>query len=83
MEFSHVQIPVVSSIYDLYSFYVIPQLGGLLANDKESYQYLIESIRKFPNQETFKSMIIDAGFEGVNYTNLSGGMVAMHSGIKL
>lgn len=83
MEFSHVQVPVLSSIYDFYSFYVIPELGGLIANDKPSYQYLVESIRNFPNQETFKKLITQCGFEAANYINLSGGIVAIHSGVKL
>jgi 2-methoxy-6-polyprenyl-1,4-benzoquinol methylase len=83
MEFSQVQVPILNSFYDLYSFYVIPELGGLIANDKASYQYLVESIRNFPKQEEFKEMIKDAGFKGVNYTNLTGGIVAIHSGIKI
>jgi ubiquinone/menaquinone biosynthesis C-methylase UbiE len=83
MEFSQVQIPILSNIYDMYSFYAIPELGGLIANDKASYQYLVESIRNFPKQEEFKKMIKDAGFESVNYTNLSGGIVAIHTGVKL
>lgn len=83
MEFSKVQIPVLSNIYDFYSFYMIPELGKLIAGDKESYQYLVESIRNFPDQETFKRKIEDAGFMSVNYVNLSGGIVAVHSGIKL
>jgi len=83
LEFSHVQVPVLAQVYDFYSFNIIPQLGGLIANDKESYQYLVESIRKFPDQETFKSVITKAGFEAANYINLSGGICAIHSGIKL
>jgi 2-methoxy-6-polyprenyl-1,4-benzoquinol methylase len=83
LEFSHVQVPVLSSIYDFYSFNVIPQLGQLIAGDKDSYQYLVESIRKFPDQETFKGVIKNAGFEGANYINLSGGICAIHSGIKI
>lgn len=83
LEFSHMTIPIVASIYDLYSLNIIPQLGHLIANDKESYQYLVESIRKFPTQDTFKKMIEDAGFEAVSYRNLSGGVVAIHTGIKL
>jgi 2-methoxy-6-polyprenyl-1,4-benzoquinol methylase len=83
LEFSHVQVPILSSIYDFYSFNIIPQMGGIIANDKESYQYLVESIRNFPNQETFKDVIKSAGFEAVNYVNLSGGICAIHSGIKL
>jgi 2-methoxy-6-polyprenyl-1,4-benzoquinol methylase len=83
LEFSHVQVPIISNIYDLYSFYVIPQLGQYIANDKDSYQYLVESIRKFPNQENFAKIIKESGFEGVKYTNLSGGVCAIHQGIKL
>jgi 2-methoxy-6-polyprenyl-1,4-benzoquinol methylase len=83
LEFSHVQVPILSSIYDFYSFNIIPQLGQLIANDKDSYQYLVESIKKFPDQETFKNIIKMAGFEGVNYVNLSGGICAIHSGIKI
>jgi ubiquinone/menaquinone biosynthesis methyltransferase len=83
MEFSQMQIPFINNIYDLYSFYVIPELGGIIANDKASYQYLVESIRNFPKQEDFKAMIKEAGFSCVNYTNLSGGIVAIHSGIKI
>ena len=83
LEFSHVQVPVLSSIYDFYSFNIIPELGHLVANDRESYQYLVESIRKFPDQENFKRIIREAGFEAVNYINLSGGICAIHSGIKL
>lgn len=83
LEFSHVEVPILKNIYDFYSFYMIPEMGGVLANDKESYQYLVESIRKFPNQETFKKMIEDAGFSAVSYKNLSGGICAIHSGIKI
>jgi len=83
LEFSHVQTPVLSQIYDFYSFNIIPQLGHIIANDKESYQYLVESIRKFPNQESFKKIISEGGFEAVNYINLSGGICAIHSGLKL
>jgi len=83
LEFSEVQVPVFNTIYDAYSFYIIPELGKLFANDKESYEYLVESIRRFPNQESFKSTIIDAGFDAVYYRNFSGGIVAMHSGVKL
>jgi 2-methoxy-6-polyprenyl-1,4-benzoquinol methylase len=83
LEFSHVQVPVLAQIYDFYSFNIIPQLGGIIANDKESYQYLVESIRKFPDQETFKFIIKNAGFDAVNYVNLTGGICAIHSGIKL
>ena len=83
LEFSHVEIPIFKNVYDTYSFYAIPELGGILANDKPSYQYLVESIRKFPTQSKFKNMIEDAGFSAVSYRNLSGGICAIHSGIKL
>ncbi|CAN6994015.1 unnamed protein product [Brassica oleracea var. botrytis] len=69
--------------YDLYSFQVIPNLGELIAGDRESYQYLVESVRRFPPQERFASMIGEAGFEKVEYENLVGGVVAIHSAIKL
>ncbi|XP_052208105.1 2-methoxy-6-polyprenyl-1,4-benzoquinol methylase, mitochondrial isoform X2 [Diospyros lotus] len=68
--------------YDYYSFSVIPVLGELVAGDRDSYQYLVESIRRFPSQEMFASMIADAGFQNVEYENLVGGVVAIHSGLK-
>jgi 2-methoxy-6-polyprenyl-1,4-benzoquinol methylase len=83
LELSHVEIPVFKNLYDLYSFQVIPNLGELIAGDRESYQYLVESVRRFPPQERFASMIADAGFEKVEYENLVGGVVAIHSAIKL
>ena len=83
MEFSKVTLPILSNVYDFYSFYLIPEMGRLIANDRESYQYLVESIRNFHDQETFKRKIIDAGFKSVNYLNLSAGIVAIHSGVKL
>jgi len=82
LEFSHAQTPLISKLYDLYSFNVIPKMGELIANDRESYQYLIESIRMHPDQETLKSMMIEAGFEDVEYFNLNGGIVALHKGYK-
>lgn len=82
LEFSKVQTPLLSKIYDLYSFNVIPKIGGLVANDSASYQYLVESIRMHPDQETMKSMMLEAGFEDVDYFNLSGGIVALHQGFK-
>ncbi|THU59702.1 hypothetical protein C4D60_Mb07t04830 [Musa balbisiana] len=69
--------------YDYYSFSVIPAVGELVAGDRESYQYLVESIRRFPNQDAFGRMIVDAGFQKVEYENLVGGVVAIHSGLKL
>ncbi|KAJ8286009.1 hypothetical protein GJAV_G00033490 [Gymnothorax javanicus] len=83
LEFSRVSNPLLSSLYDAYSFQVIPVLGEVIAGDWKSYQYLVESIRRFPDQETFKGMIEDAGFFRVQYFNLTGGVVAIHSGFKL
>ncbi|KAG8639605.1 2-methoxy-6-polyprenyl-1,4-benzoquinol methylase, mitochondrial isoform X5 [Manihot esculenta] len=68
--------------YDYYSFSIIPALGELVAGDRESYQYLVESIRRFPPQEKFASMMAEAGFQKVEYENLVGGVVAIHSGLK-
>ncbi|KAA8525615.1 hypothetical protein F0562_007503 [Nyssa sinensis] len=82
LELSHVEVPVFKQFYDYYSFSVIPALGELVAGDRESYQYLVESIRRFPSQEKFASMIADAGFQKVEYENLVGGVVAIHSGLK-
>ncbi|XP_032166725.1 2-methoxy-6-polyprenyl-1,4-benzoquinol methylase, mitochondrial [Mustela erminea] len=83
LEFSQVNNPLVSRLYDLYSFQVIPVLGEVIAGDWKSYQYLVESIRQFPSQEEFKEMIQDAGFEKVTYESLTSGIVAIHSGFKL
>ncbi|KDD75057.1 ubiE/COQ5 methyltransferase [Helicosporidium sp. ATCC 50920] len=85
LEFSKVEesIPGLQQIYDAYSFHVIPAIGKLVAGDQDSYQYLVESIRMFPDQETWAQQIEDAGFKGVEYENLSFGVVAIHSGLKL
>ncbi|GAB6028606.1 hypothetical protein CHUAL_004444 [Chamberlinius hualienensis] len=83
MEFSHLTNPLMQKIYDAYSFQVIPPMGQILARDWKSYQYLVESIRKFPNQETFSQMIREAGFSSVTYTNFTFGVTAIHSGFKL
>ncbi|CAH1230619.1 COQ5 [Branchiostoma lanceolatum] len=83
LEFSQVSNPLISSVYDLYSFQVIPVLGELIASDWKSYQYLVESIRKFPNQEEFAEMIREAGFRMVSYDNLTSGVAAIHSGFKI
>ncbi|KAM4616004.1 2-methoxy-6-polyprenyl-1,4-benzoquinol methylase, mitochondrial [Polymixia lowei] len=83
LEFSKVTNPMLARLYDAYSFQLIPVLGEVIAGDWKSYQYLVESIRKFPNQEEFKGMIEDAGFYCVQYYNLTGGVVALHSGFKL
>ncbi|XP_054851723.1 2-methoxy-6-polyprenyl-1,4-benzoquinol methylase, mitochondrial [Eublepharis macularius] len=83
LEFSHVNNSLLSSLYDLYSFQVIPVLGEVIAGDWKSYQYLVESIRCFLTQEEFKEMMEDVGFMKVEYRNLSSGIVAIHSGFKL
>uniref|UniRef100_A0A6I8P992 2-methoxy-6-polyprenyl-1,4-benzoquinol methylase, mitochondrial n=1 Tax=Ornithorhynchus anatinus TaxID=9258 RepID=A0A6I8P992_ORNAN len=83
LEFSQVTNPLVARLYDLYSFQVIPVLGEVIAGDWKSYQYLVESIRRFPAQEEFKEMIEDAGFRKVTYRSLTSGIVAIHSGFKL
>ncbi|KAK4478920.1 hypothetical protein RD792_014427 [Penstemon davidsonii] len=82
LELSHVELPIFKELYDYYSFSVIPAVGQLVAGDRESYQYLVESIRRFPSQDKFASMIVDAGFQKVEYENLVGGVVAIHSGLK-
>uniref|UniRef100_A0A6B2LC22 2-methoxy-6-polyprenyl-1,4-benzoquinol methylase, mitochondrial n=1 Tax=Arcella intermedia TaxID=1963864 RepID=A0A6B2LC22_9EUKA len=82
LEFSRVENTLFSFVYDSYSFWVIPKLGEVIAQDKDSYQYLVESIRKFPDQPKFASMIREAGFELVEYDNLLNGISAIHSGFK-
>lgn len=82
LEFSKAQTPVLDKLYDLYSFHVIPKMGEIVTNDRESYQYLVESIRMHPDQETLKGMLQAAGFEDVSYSNLTGGVVALHKGYK-
>lgn len=72
-----------AKVYEKYSFNVIPAMGELVAQDRASYQYLVESIRKFPRQEVFAEMMRDAGLRAVTYTNLTAGAVAIHSGFKL
>jgi demethylmenaquinone methyltransferase/2-methoxy-6-polyprenyl-1,4-benzoquinol methylase len=83
LEFSQLPNDGLQKLYDLYSFNVIPRMGQLIAGDRDSYQYLVESIRRFPDQETFAQMIRDAGFEQVSYRNLSLGIAALHSGWKI
>jgi demethylmenaquinone methyltransferase/2-methoxy-6-polyprenyl-1,4-benzoquinol methylase len=83
LEFSQIPVPLAQKAYDLYSFNVIPTMGKLITNDRSSYQYLVESIRKFPDQETFLSMVQNAGFENTSYRNLSLGIAALHSGWKI
>ncbi len=83
LEFSKVDVPLLDRLYDFHSFEVIPRLGQAVAGDRDSYQYLVESIRRFPTQEQFAAMIRTAGFERVSYRNLTGGVAAMHSGWKI
>lgn len=83
LEFSKVTVPPVAKLYDLYSFHLIPKFGQLIAKDKDSYQYLVESIRKFPSQEELKSRMETVGFRRVGYTNLTMGVVAIHRGWKI
>jgi len=83
LEFSQLPNDGLQKLYDLYSFTVIPRMGELIAKDRDSYQYLVESIRKFPDQETFAGMIRGAGFERVKYRNLSQGVAAIHSAWRL
>ncbi|RBW61149.1 bifunctional demethylmenaquinone methyltransferase/2-methoxy-6-polyprenyl-1,4-benzoquinol methylase UbiE [Ruegeria sp. A3M17] len=83
LEFSQLPNDGLQKLYDLYSFNVIPRMGKLIANDYDSYQYLVESIRNFPDQETFLGMVRAAGFENAKYRNLSMGIAALHSGWKI
>lgn len=83
LEFSQVNNKILQQIYDLYSFNVIPKIGEIILNDRDSYQYLVESIRKFPSQEKFKNIIEKAGFKNVHYKSLTFGTVAIHIGQKL
>lgn len=82
LEFSKPVLPLLGKIYDAYSFHVIPKLGEWICKDRESYQYLVESIRVHPDQEALKVLMQEAGFEDVDYHNLSGGIVALHKGYK-
>ena len=83
LEFSQIPNEMLRKAYDLYSFNVIPPLGKLVTGDRDSYQYLVESIRKFPEQEVFAGMIRKAGFAQVKYRNLTMGVAALHSGWKV
>lgn len=82
LEFSQPTSPTFGKAYDFYSFNVLPRLGKWVSKDSESYQYLAESIRMHPDQETLKQMILDAGFSSCTYYNMTGGIVALHKGIK-
>jgi demethylmenaquinone methyltransferase/2-methoxy-6-polyprenyl-1,4-benzoquinol methylase len=83
LEFSEVDLPFLEQVYEAWSFKAIPPIGKMVTGDAEPYQYLVESIRKFPNQENFAAMIRAAGFERVSYRNYSGGIAALHTGWKL
>jgi demethylmenaquinone methyltransferase/2-methoxy-6-polyprenyl-1,4-benzoquinol methylase len=83
LEFSRVDVPGLAALYDAYSFTAIPAIGKVVTGDGQPYRYLVESIRTFPDQEKFKAMIERAGFSRVRYRNLTGGVVAMHSGWRL
>lgn len=82
LEFSKPLLAPLNKAYDTYSFHILPRIGELVAQDAESYRYLAESIRMHPDQETLKGMMADAGFENVTYSNLTGGIVALHRGFK-
>jgi demethylmenaquinone methyltransferase/2-methoxy-6-polyprenyl-1,4-benzoquinol methylase len=83
LEFSQVQVPFLDRLYDAYSFNLIPRIGEAVAGDGEAYRYLVESIARFPDQDSFAAMITSAGFARVQYRNLSGGIAAIHSGWRL
>ena len=83
LEFSHVDQPMLARLYDLYSFNVLPRLGQVVAGDRDAYQYLVESIRRFPPQRELAERMATAGFEQVKFRNLSGGIAALHSGWRL
>ncbi|MCB1436428.1 MAG: bifunctional demethylmenaquinone methyltransferase/2-methoxy-6-polyprenyl-1,4-benzoquinol methylase UbiE [Rhodobiaceae bacterium] len=83
LEFSDVTVPMLDRLYDLYSFNAIPAIGKVVTGDADSYRYLVESIRRFPDQERFAGMIRDAGFSRVRYRNLSGGIAAIHSAWRI
>lgn len=82
LEFSKPVVPGLAPVYDLYSFRILPLMGRLVANDADSYRYLAESIRMHPDQETLRDLMQAAGFESVEYYNLTGGIVAVHRGYK-
>lgn len=83
LEFSKTDNPLLTKAYDTYSFKLLPMMGKLVAGDAQSYQYLAESIRMHPDQETLKGMMLNAGFAKADFHNLTGGIVAVHKGIKL
>ncbi len=83
LEFSKMKVPGIRKLYDLYSFNVIPRLGQQIANDRESYQYLVESIRQFPSQKQLELRLRQVGFKRVTHSNLSGGISAIHKAVKI
>nr|WP_247120799.1 bifunctional demethylmenaquinone methyltransferase/2-methoxy-6-polyprenyl-1,4-benzoquinol methylase UbiE [Kordiimonas marina] len=83
LEFSPVVVPILQKAYDSYSFNVIPKMGGIITKDEDSYQYLVESIRRFPVPDKFAAMISDAGFSRVGYRTMSAGVVALHTGVRI
>ena len=83
LEFSKVEIPMIDNLYEFYSKNIIPEIGYIVTKDRDSYQYLVESISKFPRQEEFIDIIRQAGFTRPKFTNLSGGIAAIHSGWKI
>ena len=83
LEFSHIPNDMMQWMYDKYSFNFIPTMGKIIANDRDSYQYLVESIRKFPDQDTFLNMVRAAGFKNAKYRNLTMGIACLHSGWKI
>ncbi len=83
LEFSSVDVPGLDALYELYSFQVIPRVGEVVTGDREAYQYLVESIRKFPKPKAFAQMIEAAGFRRVSFSSMTGGVVALHSGWHL
>jgi len=83
LEFSAVDVPGLDALYNLYSFQVIPRIGATVTGDREAYQYLVESIRKFPKPKLFAQMMEQAGFRRVSFTPMTGGVVALHSGWRL
>jgi demethylmenaquinone methyltransferase/2-methoxy-6-polyprenyl-1,4-benzoquinol methylase len=83
LEFSHVDMPLLDRVYEAYSFHAIPRIGQIVTGDGDSYRYLVESIERFPDAESFREKIAAAGFDRAAFTRLSGGIVAIHSGWKL
>ncbi|MBS0123673.1 bifunctional demethylmenaquinone methyltransferase/2-methoxy-6-polyprenyl-1,4-benzoquinol methylase UbiE [Thetidibacter halocola] len=83
LEFSQIPNEMMQKVYDLYSFNIIPRMGQMIAGDRDSYQYLVESIRRFPDQETFLGMVRAAGFDNAKYRNLTMGVACLHSGWKI